>query len=753
MATKPPESPTALVPTRPAAGGIGALKATVHHVRRETGLLRGGRLLLRVNQEKGFDCPGCGWPEPERRSMFEFCENGAKAVAEEATRKRVTREVFAQHSLPHLRQMSEYELGRLGRLTEPMVCAPGHAHFVPITWKDAFQLLGEKLRALPSPDKAVFYTSGRTSNEAAFLYQLFVRAYGTNNLPDCSNLCHESSGVGMSEVLGVGKGTVDLEDFSKADLILVIGQNPGTNHPRMLSTLREAALRGCKIVSINPLWETGLQRFSHPQKPGDLLRGGVALTHLHVPVKIGADVPLLKGIMKEILAAEANRPGKVLDLGFVREQTTGFVEFSLALDAVGWDQIEQDSGVDRGVIRAVAELYMKSERVIACWAMGITQHQNAVGNVQEIVNLMLLRGNIGRPGAGLCPVRGHSNVQGDRTMGITSRPKPAFLDALGAEFGFQPPRKNGLDTVAAIQAMLRDEIGVYVSMGGNLYSAGPDTHATERALQSVPVTAHIATKLNRSHLYGKEHILLLPCLGRTEKDHQPTGAQFVTVEDSMSVVHRSQGALAPASDELLSEVAIVAGLARATLPDSKIHWSDFVRNYDRIRDHIARVIPGCENYNARVRQAHGFRLRNPAREREFHTPTGKARFSVQPLPDLKLPEGHLRLMTIRSHDQYNTTIYGLDDRYRDVVGERRVVFLNAQDMIELGIPADARVSLVSEYGGVVRRVENFLTRGFAIPRGCAAAYFPEANPLVPLDRFADKSRTPVSKSVVIRIER
>ena len=729
------------------------MRATLHHLRRETGIVRGSKALARVNQQDGFDCPGCAWPEPAQRGMFEFCENGAKAVAEEATTRRASPDRVGALTLAELRRLSDFELGQLGRLTHPMMTEGDR--YRACSWDEAFAAIARAILPLESPDEAVFYTSGRTSNEAAFLWQLFARALGTNNLPDCSNMCHESSGVGLGEVLGTGKGTVSLEDFEKADLILVIGQNPGTNHPRMLTTLREAVARGCAIVSVNPLREAGLVRFAHPQRPLDFLTGGKALAGEFLPVRIGGDVALFQGIGKAVLEEEHRRRGEVLDRAFITRHTVGFGSYVAALRAQPWQRIVDESGVPEEDIRRVASLYCRSERVIACWAMGITQHQNAVANVQEIVNLLLLRGNIGRPGAGVCPVRGHSNVQGDRTVGITAYPKPGFLDALEAAFpGLSAPRAPGLDTVGTIEAMLERRVRVFVSMGGNFLSAAPDTARTARALEGCVLTAHVATKLNRSHVHPGGLGLVLPCLGRTEIDEQASGAQMVTVEDSMSMVHASRGFLEPASRELRSEPAIVAGIARAVLgARSPIDWEGLVADYDRIRDRIAAVVPGFEGVNLRVQDGAGFRLPNPVRERSFPTATGRAHFTVHELPRLALPVGALRLMTIRSHDQYNTTIYGLDDRYRGVRGDRRVVFLNPDDIAALGLAADQVVDILGEPGadGAVRRAEAFRIRPYEVPRGCAAAYFPEANVLVPLESYAHGSRTPTSKSVVVRI--
>ena len=737
----------------PVAGGFGALRATLHHLRRETGLVRGSKALARVNQPQGFDCPGCAWPEPAERGMFEFCENGAKAVAEEATTRRASPDRIGALTLAELRRLSDFELGQLGRLTHPMMTEGDR--YRACSWDEAFAAIARAIAPLESPDEAVFYTSGRTSNEAAFLWQLFARALGTNNLPDCSNMCHESSGVGMSEVLGTGKGTVSLDDFERCDLILVIGQNPGTNHPRMLSTLRQAAARGCAIVSINPLREAGLVRFAHPQKPLDFLTGGRPLATDFLPVRIGGDVALFQGIAKAVLEEEHRRRGEVLDRAFIAKYTSGFAGYVSALRARPWARIAEESGVSEEDIHRVAALYCRSERVIACWAMGITQHVNAVANVQEIVNLMLLRGNVGRPGAGLCPVRGHSNVQGDRTVGITAFPKPGFLDALEAAFpGLSAPRAPGLDTVGAIEAMLARRVRVFVSMGGNFLSAAPDTDRTARALEGCLLTAHVATKLNRSHVHPGGLGLVLPCLGRTEIDEQEHGAQMVTVEDSMSMVHGSRGFLEPASRELRSEPAIVAGIARAVLGRrSPIDWEHLVGDYDHIRERIAAVVPGMDDLDLRIRDGGSFRLPNPARERSFPTENGRAHFTVHELPRLALPPGALRLMTIRSHDQYNTTIYGLDDRYRGVRGDRRVVFLHPADIEERGLAADEVVDLVGEAGpdDRERRAEAFRVRPYEVPRGCAAAYFPEANVLVPLESRAHGSRTPASKSVIVRV--
>jgi molybdopterin-dependent oxidoreductase alpha subunit len=609
------------------------------------------------------------------------------------------------------------------------------------------------LNSLPSPDEAIFYTSGRASNEAAFLYQLFVRQFGTNNLPDCSNMCHESSGWALTETIGAGKGTVTLEDFKLVEAIFVIGQNPGTNHPRMLSVLENAKKRGCRIVHINPLPEAGMSKFKHPQDVLGWLGGGTQLADLFLQVRINGDVALLKGIMKEILDAEDRRPGTVLDHEFIENYTSGFAGFVAALRQVHWGDIIDQCGVPKTKMEDAARIFIESERTIFCWAMGLTQHKNAISNIQEIVNLMLLRGQVGKPGAGLCPVRGHSNVQGDRTMGISERPAAAFLDRLGAEFGFEPPRKPGLDTVHAIQAMHDGGAKVFFALGGNFLSATPDTEYTAAALRRCRLTVHVSTKLNRAHLITGEQALILPCLGRTEIDQQAGGPQFVTTENSMAVVQASRGFLPPASPHLLSEPAIVARLARATLADrTTIDWAGMIADYDRTRDQIARVVPGFEDYNRRVRRPGGFYLPSSPRERVFKTSSGRAEFTVHELPRHDLQPGQFLMMTIRSHDQFNTSIYGLDDRYRGIHNGRRVVLLNKDDMRSAGLSDGDVVDLISHFEGEERVALHFTVVPYSIPRGCAATYFPETNVLVPVRSFAEKSNTPASKSVVISIK-
>ncbi len=735
-----------------AAGGVPAVTSTLKHAARKMGVLGGMKTLLKMNQKEGFDCPGCAWPDPGDRSMVEFCENGAKAVADEADRRRVTPAFFEQHSISELLEKSGRWLNDQGRLTHPVVRRAGSDHYEAISWDEAFALIGEELRALDSPDDAVFYTSGRTSNEAAFLYQLYVREYGTNNLPDCSNMCHESSGVGLGEVIGVGKGTVLLEDFDEADAIFVIGQNPGTNHPRMLTALQSAARGGAKIVSINPLRETGLVRFKHPQEVRGWLGKGTPLAELFLQVRINGDVALLKGIMKYMILREERRPGTVLDHDFIDTYTEGFEAFAADLRQASWDEIVRESGVERAQIERAAEIAIDADTMICCWAMGLTQHKNGVANIQEVANFLLMRGQIGKPGAGACPVRGHSNVQGDRTMGIWDRPTDAFLDRLEEVFGFEPPREHGYDTVHAIKAMHGGDARVFIGMGGNFLSATPDTNLTADALENCGLTVQISTKLNRAHLVTGERALILPCLGRTERDEQASGEQFVSVENSMGVVHRSEGNRTPPGEDLLSEPAIVAGMAEATLgDDSVVPWAEMVADYDRIRDAIEAVVDGFEDYNERVRQDGGFVLPNAARERRFETDSGLAKFTVHPIPNRELDDDEFLMMTIRSHDQFNTTVYSNNDRYRGIKNGRRVVMLNEKDIAEHGLEEGQVVDLVSEYDGVERVAPKFRVVPYDMPRGSAGTYFPEANVLVAVDDYADRSHTPASKSVVIRL--
>ncbi|MER6255908.1 FdhF/YdeP family oxidoreductase [Streptomyces sp. NPDC001584] len=759
MATKPPigdpvqDSPQ-VTPPKQAAAGLAAIGHTMRIAQQQMGVARTARTLLKVNQKDGFDCPGCAWPEGDKRHTAEFCENGAKAVAEEATLRRVTPELFAAHPLADLATRSGYWLGQQGRITQPMLLETGAApggddRYEPVSWERAFAIIAEELTALDSPDEALFYTSGRTSNEAAFLFQLFAREFGTNNLPDCSNMCHESSGSALTETIGIGKGSVSLEDLHQADLIIVAGQNPGTNHPRMLSALEKAKSAGAKIISVNPLPEAGMERFKNPQNPVGMLKG-TALNDLFLQIRIGGDQALFRLLNKLVIETEG-----ATDEAFIREHTHGYEELAAAAKEADWDETLTATGLTRPEIERALAMVLASKRTIVCWAMGLTQHKHAVATIREVVNLLLLRGNIGRPGAGVCPVRGHSNVQGDRTMGIFERPAPAFLDALDKEFGITSPRGHGYDVVRSIQALRDGKAKVLFAMGGNFVGATPDTEVTEAAIRRASLTVHVSTKLNRSHAVTGRRALILPTLGRTDKDVQASGKQFVTVEDSMGMVHASRGNLAPASPNLLSEPAIVARMARAVLgAASATPWEDFERDYASIRERISRVIPGFEDFNARVARPAGFQLPHaPRDERRFPTKTGKANFTAAPVEYPRVPAGRLLLQTLRSHDQYNTTIYGLDDRYRGITGGRRVVMVNPADAAELGLADGSYTDLVSEWkDGVERRAPGFRVVHYPTARGCAAAYYPETNVLVPLDSTADTSNTPASKSVVVRFE-
>jgi molybdopterin-dependent oxidoreductase alpha subunit len=735
------------------AAGFTSIVETARHGLPAMGVARMVRTLTLLNQKTGFDCPSCAWPDPDgERKLFEFCENGAKAVASEATRVRATPEFFARYSVPELRFKTDVWLERQGRITEPMLLERGAPHYRPIAWDAAFELIADELNALESANEASFYTSGRTSNEAAFLYGLFARQFGTNNLPDCSNMCHESSSVGLNETIGIGKATIQLEDFAHADSIFVIGQNPGTCHPRMLTELQKAAKNGCKIVSLNPLPETGLIRFKNPQNPLDLLGPGTALACAHLPVRVNGDVALLQGIMKSMLEADAASGGQVLAHDFIRHHTEGFEAFAKALRGQTWEHVVAASGVSRELIEEAARIARESERMIVCWAMGITQHENGVDNVRSIVNFALLRGQIGRRGAGLCPVRGHSNVQGDRTVGIWEKMRPEFSRALAKEFAFTPPPETGLDTVRTIEAMHAGRVKVFVGLGGNFCSATPDTRYTAEALQRCRLTVHVSTKLNRAHLITGERALILPCLGRSERDVQASGEQFVSVEDTMGVVHASRGPLEPASPQLRSEVAIVAGIARATLAGrTTVDWVSLAADYDRIRQHIEHVVPGFVQYNRRVRQPGGFYLPNPAREGIFQTGSRRARFSVCAIPRRDIGDGQLLLTTIRSHDQFNTTIYGESDRYRGISGGRRVIFVNPEDIRERGLRAGQWVDITSHFGAERRRAERFEVVPYPIARGSAAAYYPETNVLVPVRSVARGSNQPASKSLLVTL--
>ena len=753
-------------PYKGPAGGWGALISVAQAWLTSDNALKNLRMMLKTNQNGGFDCPGCAWGDSPESGLVKFCENGAKAVNWEATKRRVDAAFFAKYSVSALLEQSDYWLEYQGRLTEPMRYDADSDRYVPISWEAAFALIARHLLNLSSPNEAEFYTSGRASNEAAYLYQLFVRAFGSNNFPDCSNMCHEASGVALAQSIGVGKGTVTFDDFEHADAIFVLGQNPGTNHPRMLEPLREAVQRGAQVVCVNPLKERGLERFQHPQHPLEMLTNGDRPTNTaYLRPALGGDMALLRGMAKFLLQwerdAQAAGEPAVFDHAFLNEHTAGVLDYIASLDDTPWEHIVEQSGLTLVDIERAARMYLKGKNVIMCWAMGITQHRHSVQTIQEIANLMLLRGNIGRPGAGLCPVRGHSNVQGDRTMGINERPPAAFLDALERRFQFKVPRENGHNVVEAIHAMLEGRAKVFIALGGNFAQATPDSPRTAEALRNCDLTVQISTKLNRSHLMHGKEALILPCLGRTDIDIQVEGPQAVTVEDSFSMVHASNGQLQPLSNPMRSEPAIIAGIAAATLGTHPIDWNWVVADYSRIRDLIADTIPGFKDFNERIKHPGGFYLGNSAGARQWNTPSKRANFKPNQLPrDLvdararangRLPD--LILQSMRSHDQYNTTIYGLDDRYRGVKGQRDVLFVNEADIIRLGFKPGQKVDIVSIWNDErERRVKNFTLLAFDIPAGQAAAYYPEVNPLVPLESTGDGSHTPTSKFVAIYLE-
>ncbi|MEI7377811.1 FdhF/YdeP family oxidoreductase [Dickeya chrysanthemi] len=749
-------------PYRAAAGGWGSLEATTRFVLDSKQALKNIRNLMRVNKSKGFDCPGCAWGD-DNSSTFSFCENGAKAVSWEATRKAAGPDFFAEHSVSMLRRQSDYFLEYQGRLTHPLRYDKNSDRYLPMRWDEAFALIARHIRELDHPNQMELYTSGRASNEASYLYQLFGRMVGTNNFPDCSNMCHEASGSGLKQSLGVSKGTVRLQDFEHADAIFVFGQNPGTNHPRMLHSLRHAADRGAHIVAFNTLRERGLERFANPQNPLELLTplsGAISETYLQP--HLGGDMAAVRGMVKALLETHRQRlaagDAGLFDQAFIDQHTDGVAAYLQQVDATAWDKIVRQSGLSEAQIRYVAGIYQRSERVICTWAMGITQHRHSVATVREIVNLQLLFGQLGKPGAGLCPVRGHSNVQGNRTMGIDEKPSDALLDSLARHFGFTPPRGHGHNTVQALEAMLRDDVRVLIALGGNLAAAAPDTDRTAQALSRCGLTVHISTKLNRSHLITARHdTLILPTLGRTERDMQAGGPQFVTVEDSFSMVHASEGISPPLSDQQRSETAIVAGIAHAVLGNDRLDWLALAADYNRIRDHIAATLPGFADFNQRCAEPGGFWLGNAAAAYRFNTATGKARFSTSPLPDSVVPAygdapAPFTLQTLRSHDQYNTTIYGLDDRYRGVYGQRDVLFMHPDDIAALGLQDGDRVDIETLWhDDVERKVTGFRVVSYNIPRGNLAAYYPETNPLVPLSSYGEGTFTPTSKSVPVRI--
>lgn len=749
-----------------AAGGWGALKSCGKKLLASGAPLTGAAAMLKANQPDGFDCPGCAWGDPEHGSSFEFCENGVKAVAWEATDKRVTPSFFRKHTVTELRGWTDYDLERHGRLTHPMRYDAATDTYVETSWDAAFAEIGAVLNSLDSPDRAEFYTSGRASNEAAYVYQLFVRLYGTNNFPDCSNMCHEASGVGLEQAIGIGKGTVVLEDFEKADAIFVIGQNPGTNHPRMLGDLRRAAMRGAKVAVFNPVREKGLERFADPQDKLEMLTGGSKpIASEYYQVRLGGDMAAVRGIAKAVFALDtaalADGKPSLLDHGFLAQHTTGFELYRASVEATSWQEIEDQSGLTRTALEHLAGIYVTSERTICTWAMGVTQHRHSVATIREIANLMFLRGNVGRPGTGLCPVRGHSNVQGDRTVGINEKPSRAFLDSLEKEFGVPMPRRHGHNVIAALGAMLDGSAQAFIGLGGNFARATPDSALVADALRNQKLTVNIATKLNHSHLLPGEVSYILPCLGRTEIDRNAKGvAQIVTVEDSMCMVHGSGGINRPASPELRSEVAIIAGIAAATVGSEVVDWAALSQSYDLIRDLIARTIPGFHGYNDKVRRPRGFRLYNAVDHRVWNTRAEKATFWSGRLPletehqKALGQEGLFVLQTFRSHDQYNTTVYGLDDRYRGIYGERQVVFVNPSDLAEIGAEAGDRVDVIGRHGdGIARVAESFRVVPYDIPRGSVAGYYPELNVLVPLSSAGDESDTPTSKSVLVSFRR
>ncbi len=738
------------------AVGFPAITSSIHQAFKWMKPVDVVRTMLKINQKGGFDCPGCAWPDPDddRSAIGEYCENGVKAISEEATKKMLTRSFFKKNTVQDLSNWSDYDIGKSGRVTEPMILKAGSSNYEPISWGSAFEFIANELNALDSPDRAVFYTSGRASNEAAFMYQLFIREFGTNNMPDCSNMCHESSGKGLSDTVGLGKGSVTLEDIYESELVIIMGQNPGTNHPRMLSALEKCKENGGKIIAVNPLPEAGLMRFTNPQNPLKMLKGGIKLADMFLQVKINGDVALLKAIMFLMLEAEKANPGSAFDLDFINSQTIGIEAFLEDLAQQNFEELVSSTGVPENLIREAAELCISKKKIIICWAMGLTQHKNAVGNVQEVVNLLLLRGAIGKPGAGTCPVRGHSNVQGDRTMGIWENPPAELLNKIKEVVGFEPPREIGFDVVSAIRAMYDGKANVFFALGGNFLSATPDTEFTAEAMRRCNLTVHVSTKLNRSHLIHGKTAIILPCLGRTEIDKQASGEQFVTTENSMGVVQTSTGILSPCSPQLKSETAIVCELAYATLSKrTRVDWMGMRDNYDNIRNLIEKIIPGFDNFNTQVRKPGGFYLPNGPRHGKFTTRDEKAHFTINPAPKWTLKQGEYMMMTIRTHDQYNTTIYGLDDRYRGIYNERRVILMNEKDITAEGLLVNDVVNLFSHFNGVDRESKRYIVVPYDIPQGDVATYFPEANALIPIDSFADKSLTPTSKSVVITLQK
>ncbi|AUZ86686.1 hypothetical protein CVO76_02805 [Arthrobacter agilis] len=737
------------------AAGIPGVYHSMKPALEHMGVERTLKTVLKMNHKDGFDCPSCAWPDPNKRKTFEFCENGAKAVTWEATPVVISSDFWSEHSLSDLRSHSDYWLGMQGRLVEPVYKPAGEDHYRPVSWDEAFEIVGNKLKSLDSPDEAAFYTSGRTSNEAAFLYQLFARAYGTNNLPDCSNMCHESSGWAMGQTIGIGKATVTFDDYADADLIIVMGQNPGTNHPRMLTELEACKRSGGQIVAVNPLPEASLKRYKNPQLVRGVIGKGTEIADQFLQIRLGGDMALLQAVSKRVFEAEAKNPGTVLDHAFLEEHCEGLDELRDYLLTLDEATVLEATGLRTEEIDELAARYIAADKVIITWAMGITQQKKGVATIKEMINLLLLRGNMGKPGAGASPIRGHSNVQGDRTMGIWEQMPPVFMDALGKEFGFEPPREHGADAVESIRRMRDGKVKVLVALGGNLVAAISDTQVAEKAFENTDMTVQISIKLNRSHLVTGKEALILPCRGRTEIDRQATGVQFVSVEDTVCAVHPSWGSVEPVSENLLSEPAIISRLARATI-DGKIDadWEGFEKDYDLIREHIAHVVEGCEDYNRKIRQDGGFILANGPRDsRTFNTPTGKAVLTVNDLEYLERPEGTLILQSLRAHDQWNTTIYGNNDRYRGIKKGRHVVFINPEDIAELGLKDGQNVDIHGVYDdGVQRVLRAYRVVSYPTARGCAASYYPEANVLVPLEEVAQGSNTPTSKQIIVRFE-
>jgi molybdopterin-dependent oxidoreductase alpha subunit len=740
------------------AAGIPAVAASMSDMMQEAGFTRGMDGLFHMNKKGGFDCSSCAWPDPDddRSPIAEYCENGAKAFAEEATTKKLTGLFFAQNSVEDLAKLNDYEIGKKGRIAEPMYLPKGATHYEPISWDDAFKKIASHLNGLKSPDEAAFYTSGRTSNEASFTYQLFVREYGTNNLPDCSNMCHESTSVALAELIGIGKGTVTLNDFYDTDVIIIMGQNPGTNHPRMMSALEKAKDSGAKIIAINPLHEAGLMGFRNPQHVKGVLGITTQLADLYLQVKINGDMALLKAIEKLLYAAEINEPGKVFDQDFIRDNTKGYTEFLHSLEKDKLEDLSVKCGISISQIREAADMLKHKSRIIICWAMGITQQVNGVDTIKEVLNLTLLKGAIGKPGAGLCPVRGHSNVQGNRTMLIFDKPKPEQLDKLKEVYGFEPPRAHGFDVVETIKAMHEDKLKIFFAMGGNFLSATPDTTYTADGMRKMKLTVHVSTKLNRSHLVHGEEALILPTLARSDKDMVKGEAQLISCENSMGVVQMSKGILEPVSNQLMNENRIICNLAKATLGDkSVIDWDRFANSYDAVRDDIEKVVPGFEDYNKRVRNPGGFYLPNAPREGKFTAKEmgGKVPFSITSITEHKVEKDEFVMMTIRSHDQFNTTIYGYEDRYRGIHNDRRVIFMNEKDIIKAGLKNGDKVDLYNNHGSKERVAKLFVVVKYDIPEGNTATYYPETNVLVPIDTVAEKSNTPTSKFVIIKVRK